>query len=220
MLKGVLFDMDGLMVDTEKLYTRFWIQAAGEYGFDMKPEHTFYIRSLAAEFAASYLQGIFGEDFDYFKVRDRRRRIMYDYIEQNGIEKKKGLDELLEFIRVKGLKCAVCTASNLRRTERFLKSIDVCDNFEAFVCAEMIAHGKPMPDIYLAGAKALGLDPGECLALEDSQNGITSAHAAGCITVMVPDMTPPGEYEKSKVYAVCSDLSRVIDVIDELTKQF
>lgn len=218
MLKGVLFDMDGLMVDTEKLYTRFWIQAANEFGFDMKPEHTFGIRSLAAEFAEPFLQDIFGKDFDYCAVRDRRRKIMYDYIEQNGIEKKKGLDELLEFIRIKGLKCAVCTASNLRRTERFLKSIDVYDRFDAFVCAEMIAHGKPKPDIYLAGAKALGLDPGECLALEDSQNGIISAHAAGCITVMVPDMTPPGESEKEKVYAVCGDLSKVIKIIEELTK--
>ena len=92
MLKGVIFDMDGLMIDTEKLLTRFWCEAANHYGYPMTKEHVLGIRSLAAKYAIPHLKGIFGEDFDYYKVRAKRIELMNEFIRQNGIEKKKGLD--------------------------------------------------------------------------------------------------------------------------------
>ena len=85
MLKGVIFDMDGLMLDTEKLLMRFWIESAKEYGFDMKPEHVLSIRSLAGKYAAPKLQGIFGKEFNYHSVRNRRIQLMNKFIEENGV---------------------------------------------------------------------------------------------------------------------------------------
>ena len=99
MLKGVIFDMDGLMIDTEKLLTRFWCEAANHYGYPMTKEHVLGIRSLAAKYAIPHLKGIFGEDFDYYKVRGKRIELMNEFIRQNGIEKKKGLDELLYAVK-------------------------------------------------------------------------------------------------------------------------
>lgn len=214
-IKAVLFDMDGLITDTEKLLSRFWCEAANEMGFPMTPQHVLGIRSLSARFAEPHLKKIFGEDFDYRKVRARRLELMNAYIAENGIEAKAGLFELLEFIKSHSLKCAVCTATDRERTARYLKSLGAHDYFDAFVCGDMIANGKPKPDTYIAGAAAVGLDPSECLALEDSPNGVTSAFAAGCKVVMVPDLSQPTDEDKSKVIAVCKTLADVRGVLSQ-----
>ena len=216
MLKAVLFDMDGLLVDTEKLLSRFWCEAAQSFGFPMTKEHVLGIRSLSWKFAAPHLKGIFGEDFDYAAVRAKRIELMNAYIAENGVEMKAGLIELLDHLDRLGLKRAVCTATDHERTERYLTSIGVYHRFDAFVCGDMIANGKPMPDTYIEGAKAVGCEPGECMALEDSPNGIESAYRAGCIPVMVPDLSQPDEELMKKLRAVCSDLAEVRTVIDEL----
>ncbi|WP_295209598.1 HAD family phosphatase [Ruminococcus sp.] len=216
MLKGIIFDMDGLMVDTEKLLTRFWGEAAAFYGFNMTKEHVLGIRSLAAKYAEPRLKGIFGDDFDYQKVRRKRIELMNAYIEANGIEKKKGLDELLDYLASTDLKLAVATATDLQRTKMYLSSINIFDRFDKVICGNMITNGKPAPDIYLTAAKALELAPRECIALEDSPNGIRSAYDAGAMPVMVPDLSQPDEDTKKLLFACCDDLSQVIDVIKNL----
>ena len=213
MLKAILFDMDGLITDTEKLLNRFWRQAAKEYGFEMKQEHLLGMRSLSAKFAEPHLKSLYGEDFDYYAIRDRRKQLMNDFIKLNGVEAKAGLVELLDYIREHGLMCAVCTATDHERTKWYLGMIGVYDRFDAFVCGDMIKNGKPKPDTYLEGAKALGLRPDECMALEDSPNGVESALGAGCITVMVPDLSRPDEELKKKLTAVCDTLADVRGVI-------
>jgi HAD superfamily hydrolase (TIGR01509 family) len=218
-LKGVLFDMDGLMIDTEKLLVRFWCESARSFGFPMTKEHVLGIRSLSRKYAEPRLKSIFGEDFDFPAVRAHRIEIMNAYIDEHGIEVKPGLTELLGAIAERGLRCAVCTATDRARTERYLKSIGVYDCFNAFVCGDMIKNGKPEPDIYIEGAAALGLAPAECLALEDSPNGIESAWRAGCMPVMVPDLSQPDESVEGRLYAVCGSLDKVIAVIDELLEQ-
>lgn len=216
MLKAVLFDMDGLITDTEKLLSHFWCLSAKSFGFDMRPEHVLGIRSLSAKFAEPHLKGIFGDDFDYYAIRNKRRDMMNEYIEENGIEAKPGLYVLLDHIEELGLKCAVCTATDLERTKWYLGLLGICNRFDALVCGDMIKNGKPKPDTYLEGARALGLSPEECIALEDSPNGITSAYTAGCIPVMVPDLSQPDDELKKKLYAVCDSLNDVCSVIDGL----
>ncbi|MCD8095937.1 MAG: HAD family phosphatase [Ruminococcus sp.] len=218
MLKAVLFDMDGLITDTEKLLSRFWCEAAAFYGYHMTPEHVLGIRSLCSKYSAPHLRSIFGEDFDYPAVRAKRIELMDDYISKNGIEAKAGLYELLDYIKQSGLKCAVCTATDSQRTRRYLSSINALEPFDELVCGDMIKNGKPDPDTYLEGAAKLGFLPNECAALEDSPNGIESAYRAGCIPIMVPDLSQPDEELKAKVYAVCDSLADVTDVLDKLLR--
>lgn len=215
MLKGVIFDMDGLMIDTECLYQKFWCQAANEYGFPMTKDHVLGIRSLAAKYAIPHLKEIFGENFDYYTVRRRRIQLMNDYIEQNGITKKPGLDQLLEYLKSMDLKIAVATATDYQRTKMYLESIKVFHYFDKIVCGDMIKNGKPSPDIYLEASRQLELKPDECIALEDSPNGILSAYKAGCMPVMVPDLSQPDEETAKLLHAKCDSLS---DVIDEIKK--
>lgn len=216
MIKGVIFDMDGLMIDTEKLLTRFWCEAAQFYGWNMTKEHVLGIRSLAAKYAEPHLKGIFGDDFNYFDVRAKRIELMNAYIAENGIEKKKGLDELLDYLDEVGLKKAVATATDRKRTKMYLTSIGVYDRFDKIVCGDMIKNSKPAPDIYITAAGELELPCGECMALEDSPNGIRSAFTAGCIPVMIPDLSQPDDETAKIMYEKCDDLSQVIDVLKKL----
>lgn len=215
MILGVIFDMDGLMLDTEKLLAKYWMQAAREAGFPMELEHVLGIRSLAAVFAKPKLQGIFGERFDYEAIRARRRELTAAHLERYGIEKKKGLDELLVYLKESGRKIAVATATDRERTDLYLKQVGVYDAFDAFVCGDMVHKGKPDPEIYLTACKALALEPQVCMALEDSPNGIRSAHAAGCKAVMVPDLSQPEKELLPLLYGCAEDLSKVIDLLKE-----
>ena len=214
MIKAVIFDMDGLMFDTEKLLTRFWKEAAREYGFDMQPRHVLSIRSLAAPLAAPKLQGIFGNDFDYQKIRTRRIQLMNEYIEQNGVEIKPGLVELLDYLKAHSYKIAVATATEKSRAYMYMDSAGVSGYFDEFVCNAMVEHGKPAPDIYIKACEVLGLSPKECIALEDSPNGIRSAFDAGCLPVMVPDLSQPDEETEKLLFKKLDRLDQLIGILE------
>ncbi len=215
MIKAVIFDMDGLLLDTEKLLVKFWVQAANEAGFPMTREHALNIRSLHRKFAIPYLQGLFGSDFDYVKIRSRRMELMKEHLSRSELELKPGAKELLDFLNEHGISAAVATATDFERTKEYLTQVGIFDRFDKIVCAAMVESGKPKPDIYLYAAKELGLDPRECMALEDSPNGVKSAAAAGCITVMVPDLTQPGEDLLELIYAKADSLENVKEIIGQ-----
>ncbi|MDE5768978.1 MAG: HAD family phosphatase [Oscillospiraceae bacterium] len=214
-IKGIIFDMDGLMFDTEKLLAKYWMQAAQEAGYPMQLEHVLGIRSLSAIYAKPKLQGIFGNNFNYEKIRERRRELTAQHLEQYGIEKKPGLEQLLEYLFRNDYKIAVATATDRERTESYLKQTGIDKYFQNFVCGDMVTKGKPDPEIYLTASRMLGLSPGECIALEDSPNGILSAYHAGCKPVMIPDLSEPDEDLKSRLYACLPDLLHVIHLLEK-----
>lgn len=209
MIKGVISDMDGVMLDSEKLYVRFWCEAAQSLGFPMKKEHALGIRSLARVFAVKKLQGWFGTEFDYDSVRNKRIELMDKYVAENGIEAKSGAKELLIWLKQNGYKTALATATPVDRASLYIKQVGLLELFDVICSAREVKRGKPEPDIYLLAAKRLGLAPGECMALEDSQNGVRSAFAAGCKTVLVPDLDNPENELKGCLYAVADNLPAV-----------
>lgn len=213
-ITGAVFDMDGLMIDTEKLYLRYWKQAAADFGYDMQDEHVYAIRSLARKYSIPKLKSFFGQDFPTEDVRARRTELINAHIRDNGIELKKGLFELLDWLKTHGVKLAVATATPRERAEMYLKKINALDYFDAVICGDMITNGKPDPDIYLTAARELGLPPEQCAAFEDSPNGIKAAHSAGCHAVMIPDMTPPDEEITPLLDAVYDDLEQAISFFE------
>ncbi len=213
-IKGAVFDMDGLMIDTEKLYLLYWKKAAADFGYDMKDEHVYAIRSLARKYSIPMLKSFFGEDFPTEEVRARRTELINAHIEKNGIDLKKGLFELLNWLKDHGVKLAVATATPRERATLYLRKINALDLFDAVVCGDMIANGKPDPDIYLTAARELDLPPEQCAAFEDSPNGIKAAHAAGCHAIMIPDMTPPDDEITPLLSAVYPDLAQAISYFE------
>lgn len=213
MIKAVIFDMDGVILDTEKLLVKYWCQAAHEFGYPMERWHALHIRSLAGKFCEPQLKEWFGPDCDYKTVRARRMELMKADIEKNGLEKKKGIDELLDFLGKNGIKRAIATATDIERATSYLTKVGLFDKFDRIICASMVESGKPKPDIYIYAAKQLGIDPEDCIAIEDSPNGVTSAYNAGCKTVMVPDLTQPDEEIAKMLYAKCDSLLDVIELL-------
>lgn len=208
-IKGVLFDMDGVVLDTEKLYTRFWQEAAQELGYPMTREHALGMRSLSREIGERQLKAYLGDSVDYYQVRDKRIELMNAFIEEYGVEIKLGICELLSFLKEKGIKTAIATSSPLDRTKKYLSQVELVDEFDELISGHMVEHGKPEPDIYLYAASKLGLKPEECMVLEDSPTGILAAYRAGCIPVMVPDQDEPDKEVKKMAYAVVENLLAV-----------
>ncbi len=216
MVKAVIFDMDGLMIDTEKLLVKYWLEAARYYGYQVEREQILGIRSLAAKYAIPKLQAEIGEDFDYYKVRTLRIQLMNEHIEAHGLEEKQGLGQLLDYLKEHHYLLAVATATDPERTKRYLGSLDRLKYFDQIVCASMVKNGKPAPDIYLEAAARLHVDPSACMALEDSPNGIMAAYQAGMYPVMVPDLSQPDEDTKKLLYGCVEDLSKVIALLEEM----
>lgn len=216
MVKAVIFDMDGLLLDTEKLLVRFWQEAAREAGFPMTREIALNIRSMHRSFAIPYLKSVLGENFDYLKIRSRRMELMSAHLAKYGLELKKGAKELLTYLNENKIPAAVATATDYERAEKYLKETGIFGYFDKIICATMVKVGKPQPDIYIYAASELGLEPSECAALEDSPNGVKSAAAAGCKTIMVPDLTEPDEELSRIIAAKANSLDEVIDIICKL----
>lgn len=213
MIKAVISDMDGVMLDTEKLYVRFWCEAARFYGYPMQKEHALGIRSMARPFAIEKLQGWFGRNFDYDAVRNKRKELMNAYVTEHGVEAKRGAKELLVWLKANGYRTALATATPVERASSYMSQVGLLPYFDKIISARMVAHGKPEPDVYLYAAAQLGVSPEECVALEDSQNGVRSAAAAGCKTVLVPDLDNPEEELRPLLYAVAKDLTQVAEMI-------
>lgn len=213
MIKAIIFDMDGLLIDTEKHHTACWIEAAKEQGFEMTMETALKLRSLGAEFAAPMLQEELGAGLDYEKLRRVKRSLMDKRLYETPIKLKKGALELLSWLSKTNCKKAVATATRREKAEECLKSTGLWPYFDEVLSVTGVAHGKPMPDIYLEACRKLGETPENCLALEDSPNGAWSAIRAGCKTVMIPDLTPVPKDFKGKLFGEAESLVNVIDMV-------
>lgn len=213
-IKGAIFDMDGLMIDTEKLYLRYWKQAAADFGYIMEDKHVFAIRSLARKFSIPMLKEFFGENFPTEDVRARRTELINAHITAHGIDLKKGLFELLEYLKKHSIRIAVATATPKNRAMMYLEKINALNFIDAVVCGDMVTNGKPDPEIYLTAAKALDLPPDECAAFEDSPNGIKAAYSAGCHAIMIPDMTQPDEELMPMLSGVYKSLDEAVSFFE------
>lgn len=213
MIKAVIFDMDGILIDTEKWLNVYWQQAAKEAGFEVTREDGLAIRSLAGKYAGPYLRGIFGESFDYEAIRERRKELMREHIARYGIEKKPGVDDILSYLAEKNIKRAVATATDPERTKQYLTQIGIYDKFDKIVSATTVENGKPQPDVYLYACEQIGEKPEDCIAVEDSPNGILSAYRAGLSVVMVPDLTEPDEETAKMLYARIDTVSGLKGIV-------
>ena len=217
-ITAILFDMDGLVLDTEKLYTRFWQEAANALGYPMTKEQALGMRSLNRGAGLAKMQSYFGPDVDYDAIRKKRIEMMDAFVEKEGVTLKPGIRELLEFLKEHGIKTAIATSSPIERTIKYLTSVGLQNSFDELVSGYMVEKGKPEPDIYLFAAEKLGTAPEKCMVLEDSPAGILAAYRAGCLPVMVPDQDEPDTETGALLFAKAESLFHVIALLEEKRK--
>ena len=199
MIRGVVFDLDGTLLDTEKLYRRFWVEAARRMGYPMEDRHALMIRSMAADMAEPLLKREVCPAFDY-----------------HGVEPKPGLLPMIRDLQRMRMRVALATATPEVRARKYLRMVGVEDAFDAVACAEMVAHGKPAPDVYLLAAQKLNLPPEELLGVEDSPSGVRSAHSAGMTVAMIPDQDEPSAEIAALCALVAPTLEGIMPFIEKL----
>ena len=211
-VRAVVFDMDGLLVDTEQVVFRAMQRAADAIAREM-PFATFQ-RMVGLQHAASdlILMEHFGEGFDLDAWSDAVSAHFQEELAA-GIALKAGAVELLDELDAAGLPRAIATSSSLAAVRQSLGPHSLVDRFDALITRDVQTRGKPHPEPFLKAAQALGVPAGDCLALEDSHNGVRAAAAAGMITVMVPDMLDPTEEMHSLCIRIARDLHEVRELL-------
>ena len=212
MYRSVIFDMDGVLLDTEKIYQHFWHQAAEDMGVELTDEMALSLRSLDAGLAAERFAGWFGDTQIYAKMKEHRITLMDPYLESHNPVPKAGVRETIAFLKEKDIPYAIATATKEDKAWDCLEMAGIADLFDVIVSAKTVPRGKPFPDVYLYACRAIGRDPKECLAVEDSPNGLLSARRAGCVTAFVPDLT---QYTKELEDRTDYALTKLTDLCNE-----
>ena len=191
MLKGAIFDMDGLMFDTEQIWQKNWNKTAAEMGISLPEEFKFNICGTSGKLMNSVIEKYYGVE-DGAPIAAKVKQMVHDDLIDFTPEKP-GIHEILEFFKEKGVRMAVASSSSEEVIRRNLKNTNTEDYIEAIVSGVGMTNGKPAPDIFLKAADMLGIDPKECYVFEDAFNGVTAGYNAGCRTIMIPDMSQPTE---------------------------
>ncbi|MBS0547713.1 MAG: HAD family phosphatase [Proteobacteria bacterium] len=204
-VKAVVFDMDGLLFDTEKLYGRAILTAAQELGVEMTMD-VFYlcVGTPWTENRARMIEA-YGADYPAEELRVAWMR-HFKLLANEGIELKPGVVAMLDLLDELELPRAIATSSGHSTVQHHLGAHGLLERFHHVIAAGDYARSKPAPDPFLAAAAKLGRDPRDCLALEDSLNGVRSASSAGMMTVMVPDLIAPTDEIRTLCAAVAGSL--------------
>lgn len=214
-VEAVIFDMDGLLLDTESLAMDALVSAGTELGYDMPRTFCHLMIGAPADRCRALVIETYGENFPltrYFETQERHLRSLVD---AGKMQLKTGVIELLATLDAQGIKRAIATSSSRTRTDHHLGLVGIAEQFSYIVTRDDVTRGKPNPDPFLKAAQLLGVAPEACLALEDSYNGVRAAHAAGMRVIMVPDLLQATEEMRTKTAHVVQSLHDVISLLGE-----
>ena len=215
MIKAVIFDMDGTMLDTEHVKEEGLKYVGESLNVKIDDQTLTQIRGTNNKRLKEILGNKF-EGLDVEKLLKTREKYVEKYFENNPIEPKKGLLELLDFLKNNDYKMAVASSSNLEVIKKYLKKVGVFDYFDVIIGGDIVTKGKPDPEIYSKCLEQLNLSKEECIGVEDTANGVLSIHGAGMKPIMIPDLEEPSKEIENLVYAKLESLSDVIPLLKEM----
>ena len=209
-LKAVIFDVDGLIFDTEQLYLDVWPLVGEKMGLPITVEMAFETAGWAAKESEEIFRKYLGESFCYQEAKKHMVPLLTQRILEEGMPFRPGAKELIELLHSKGIPLGVGTSNIKENVDKFFEAAGILPFFTAISTVDLAGgKAKPAPDIYALAAKMLGVLPGECLALDDSPMGIESAYLAGCVPIVIPDLLPPTEETKKQAFMEVESLEQL-----------
>lgn len=212
--KGAIFDMDGVLFDTERLYQDIWQELAREHGVELGSG---FVKDISGTNGSRMLKTV----EKYYRVSDGTAivetcmRRMKEELSVH-VPVKEGVFEILKFLKAKEIRTAVASSTAKERIEENLQRSGIRDYFMEIVSGSEVKNGKPAPDIFLCAAERIGLSPQECFVFEDSENGVRAGFFAGCATIMIPDLIEPETEIHSCCFRICRNLPEVQNVIKDM----
>lgn len=215
-MKTVVFDMDGVLFDTEKLWINSWAEIASKHDISGVEEIFPLCIGLNDKDTKALVLDRMGENFPFDEFKTEASAWFHTYVNEKGLPIKKGVREILEYLKQNNWSIGLASSSRKKSVLSHLERTNLRDYFSVIVTGDMVEHSKPQPDIYLKACEELGVRPQECFAIEDSPNGIRAAHWAGMKPIMVPDMITPNDEMKSITRWIFKDLLQVQAFLEKL----
>ncbi len=213
MIEAVIFDMDGLLFDTEKLCMEMWQEQGKKEGYSFSNELFYRCIGRNNKDTKQIVTENLGENFPYEDFRKKASSAMRDHMDKAGPPKKQGVNEIFSFLSEHGIKIALATSTSRENATWMIKKAGLFDFFNAFAFGNEVEHGKPEPDIFLHAAGLLHVNPDNCVVYEDSEAGLRAAYSAGMKSVFIKDLLDPPEEVLSKVWKSCKTLDESITVL-------
>ncbi|WP_054740179.1 HAD family hydrolase [Cellulosilyticum ruminicola] len=210
----VIFDMDGLIFDTERIYYKAWQEASKSHGYEMTWEVYTQIVARNSRYIEKTLKEIFGAELPYKAIEQMKRDLSNEMVRSEGIQIKKGLLELLDALETKGIKKAVATSSQREKALNYLEMAGIKERFDDIICGDEVMESKPNPEIFVKVGSRLGADPAHTLVLEDSRLGLEAGKKGDMKTVCIPDLVTPDEEMKRNADHILESLDQVITLLD------
>lgn len=214
-IKGAIFDMDGLIFDSERVVQRTWFEIGELWNIPDLGEQIYHTIGFNRRRRETYFKSVYGEDFPHDQMVEETRKRFERIEREEGLPVKEGVRELMEFLRSKGCAIGLATSASADYAADQLKNAGLYDFFDGFVYGNMVNHSKPDPEIYIKACKAVGIHPEEGIALEDAPSGVQSAWSAGLRVIMIPDLVQPTAEIREKAWYVRNSLLQVPELVEK-----
>lgn len=213
---AVIFDMDGVLIDSERISFKCYQEVLKDYEYEI--DEKIYVKFIGRNVAGikEVLQGEFGMEFPFDEVYERKSKLTLELTKKNGVKIKPGVHELLNYLNKENYKIAVATSTRRERALELLEEAKIKEKVNYVVCGDQVKNSKPDPEIFLRAAEGLEVMSHKCMVIEDSDAGITAAHAANMTGIHVPDMKILEDKNKNLAFRVCKNLLDVKNILEEI----